>query len=229
MDIAFDLGVNKSPEGTVVIAEGQTKGRGRLGRSWASPKGKGIYFSVILRPQFAPNETAKLTLLSAVALCEAIRNVTGLPALIKWPNDILIHNKKVAGILTEMSAETDRVKFVVIGAGINVNAKADSLPAGATSLRSELKKTVSRIDLTKEILREIEKWYTHLQDKGFSAIAARWRELSATLNKRVKVVDSGGNIEGEAVDIDKDGGLLIRNDAGVLLKRMAGDIVQVRS
>ena len=83
--------------------------------------------------------------------------------------------------------------------------------------------------MTKEILREIEKWYTHLQDKGFSAIAARWRELSATLNKRVKVVDSGGNIEGEAVDIDKDGGLLIRNDAGVLLKRMAGDIVQVRS
>lgn len=228
MDIAFNLGVDKAPEGTVVIAEGQTKGRGRLGRSWASPKGKGIYLSIILRPQFAPTETAKLTLLCAVALCEAIKKATGLQPAIKWPNDILIHHKKVAGILTELSAEVDRVKFVVIGVGLNVNAKADSLPAGATSLRSELKKQVSRVEMAKEILREVEKWYLCLQDKGFPPIAARWRELSATLNKRVKVVDPSGPIEGEAVDIDKDGGLLIRSDTGVLIKRMAGDVVQVR-
>ena len=228
MDIAFNLGLEKSPEGTVVIAEGQTKGRGRLGRSWVSPKGKGIYLSIILRPELLPTEAAKLTLLSAIALCDAIKNTTHLDANIKWPNDVLINGKKVAGVLTELNAETDRVKFVVVGIGLNVNAKSDTLPAGATSLRSEAKKQFSRVDVTKEVLRSIEHWYLRYQRQGFLPVAKRWKELSVTLNKRVRVVDPTGEIEGEAVDIDKDGGLMIRKDSGVLVKRMAGDVVQMR-
>lgn len=228
MDTAFALAAQGAPEGTVVCAEGQSKGRGRLGRSWASPKGKGVYMSVILRPSFLPSDVAKLTLLSGVALCEAIKNLTGLQTSIKWPNDILIHGKKIAGILTELDAEMERVKFVVIGIGLNVNAKSDSLPEHAASLRSELKKSVSRVDMAREILREMEKWYVLLQNKGFSPVAKRWKELSVTLNKRVKISDPAGMLEGDAVDIDQDGGLLIRKDSGVLVKRMAGDITQVR-
>ena len=229
----FDLNIDKDiaytvSEGTVVIAEGQVKGRGRLGRSWASPKGKGIYLSIILRPELLPAEAAKLTLLAAVALCDAVKSATNLEAAIKWPNDVLISGKKVAGVLTELNAETDRVKFVVVGIGLNVNAKADTLPSGATSLRSEAKKQFSRVEVTKEILKSLEHWYLRAQRQGFLPVAKRWKELSVTLNKRVKVVDQSGEIEGEAVDIDRDGGLMIRKDSGILIKRMAGDVVQVR-
>ncbi len=228
MDAAFALGLKNAPEGTVVLAESQTKGRGRLGRGWASPKGKGVYMSIILRPKLLPTEVAQLTLLCGVALSTAIKNIFGLTASIKWPNDVFIDGKKIAGILTELNAETDRVKFVVVGIGLNVNTKSDTLPQGATSLRSELKRSVSRIAVTQEILREIEKWYLRLQDEGFSSILKKAKELSITLNKRVKAMDSNGPIEGVAVDIDKDGGLLIRKDSGVLIKRMAGDVTQVR-
>ena len=228
MDMAFQMATEGAAEGTVVCAEGQARGRGRLGRSWASPKGKGIYLSIILRPKLSPSEVAKLTLLCAVALCDAIRNRTGLQTSIKWPNDVLIEGKKVAGILTELSAEMDRVKFIVIGIGLNVNTKSDTLPSGATSLRSELKKQISRVEITKEILKQIEKWYLILQKEGFNPVAERWKELSTTLNKRVKITDANGSLEGIAVDIDNDGGLLIRKDTGVLVKRMAGDVTQVR-
>ncbi len=227
MDVAFGLGMNKAPEGTVVLSEGQSKGRGRMGREWASPKGKGIYASIILRPRLTPTQAAKLTLLSGVAICGAIKNKTNCDARIKWPNDILIHGKKVAGILTELSAETDRVKFVVIGIGLNVNSKSDSLPVGATSLRSELKKQISRVELLQEILQEMEKWYECLEKKGFAPVIKKWKELSVTLGKRVRVIDPNGDIEGEAVDIDEDGGLVIRKDSGVFVKRMAGDVLQV--
>lgn len=228
MDEAFHLGLEGALEGTVVCAEGQSRGRGRLGRHWFSPKGQGIYLSFILRPKLTPSEVARLTLLCAVAVCEAIKNLTNLSAAIKWPNDLLIGGKKMGGILTELNAETDRVKFVVVGIGINVNTKADALPETATSLRRELKRQISRVELTKEMLRQIEKYYLELQSRGFVLIAKKWKELSATLNKRIKLIDSAGTLEGEAVDIDQDGGLLIRKDSGVVVKKMAGDILQLR-
>src|SRR3989338_5397995 len=131
MDEAFELGVKGTEEGTLVCAESQTKGRGRMGRSWVSPKGKGIYMSVILRPQLSPNEIPKLTLLTAVAVAEAIYKIAGLKVAIKWPNDILVGTKKLGGILTEMSAEIDRIKFVVVGIGMNVNTTASQLPPEA--------------------------------------------------------------------------------------------------
>src|SRR3989338_3167992 len=146
MDAAFQLGVEGAAEGTVVCAESQTKGKGRLGRSWVSPKAKGIYMSVILRPSLPPTDVAQLTLLSAVALCEAIERCCQIPVKIKWPNDILVGNRKIAGILTELSAEMDRVRFVAIGIGVNVNTTASQLPPQATSVKIEADRKSTRLN-----------------------------------------------------------------------------------
>src|SRR3989344_9407838 len=174
MDVAFRLGMEGAVEGTLVCAEGQTKGKGRLGRHWNSPKGKGIYMSVILRPSLPPTEVAQLTLLAAVAVCEAVQRVSGVAARIKWPNDILVEDRKLAGILTELSAETDRVRFGVIGIGVNVNTPLSLLPATATSLKEEAQKKVSRGELVQEILRVLEDWYERLKKKGCGPIVLWW-------------------------------------------------------
>jgi len=166
MDLAMQLGIQTAPHGTLVLAESQTKGRGRLGRSWFSPKYKGIYFSLILRPEISPSASPVLTLLAAVSICEAIKKVVGLDAQIKWPNDIFICNKKISGILTEMNAEVDKVNFVVIGIGLNVNNDKKSLIAQATSLKEQAGHPVSRVLLLQELLRRIENNYSLLEDKG---------------------------------------------------------------
>ena len=228
MDEAFRLGVEGAPEGTVVCADGQIKGRGRLGRGWVSPKGKGLYMSIVLRPKLSPNEVAKLTLLCAVAVCEAVKSVSGISAMIKWPNDLLVENKKLAGILTELSAEVDRVKFVIVGIGINVNSTAQQLPAHATSFKDITGRSFPRIELIQEILRNFEKWYERFKAHGFFPIVVRWKELALTLGTRVRIGDPSGFVEGVAFDIDMDGGLLLRNDAGTIVKRMAGDVVVIR-
>jgi BirA family biotin operon repressor/biotin-[acetyl-CoA-carboxylase] ligase len=227
MDVAFALGVEGASEGTVVCSESQTKGKGRLGRNWISPKSKGIYMSVILRPQLMPADLTQLTLLSAVALCEAVKKFCDVPAKIKWPNDILVHNKKLAGILTESSAEMDRVRFVVIGIGINVNMPLSQLPPNSTSIKNETGKKSSRIILMQEILRSLEQWYFTLGKKGFVPVITRWKELSSTLGRRVRLVDPSGDVEGEAVDLDQYGGLIIRGKNGVKVKRMNGDVFQI--
>lgn len=228
MDLAFQLGMEGAEEGRVVCAEGQSKGKGRLGRSWNSPKGKGIYASILLRPPFLPMNAAQLTLTSAVAVCEAVRKSTGVEARIKWPNDLLIKNKKFAGILTEMIAEMDRVRFVIVGIGINVNTPLHSLPEGAVSLKAALGRECPRVGLFREILYCLERRYEELKREGFPSILDEWKRLSSTLGRRVRVVDPSGAVEGEAVDLDKDGGLMIRSDAGITIKRMSGDVVQVR-
>lgn len=227
MDVAFQLGIEGASEGTVVCAESQTKGKGRLGRSWASPKAKGIYMSVILRPKLVPADLTQLTLLSAVAVCETLRKFCALPAKIKWPNDILVKDKKLAGILTELSAEMDRVRFLVIGIGINVNTPLSQLPSNATSVKHETGQKSSRIDLVQEILRSLERWYMRLEAEGFDLVIERWKELSSTLGQHIRLVDQSGDVEGEAVDLDEFGGLVIRSDTGLMVKRMSGDIVQI--
>ncbi len=228
MDIAFDLGIKGEEEGTLILSEGQNRGRGRMSRSWVSPKGKGVYLSLILRPRLLPNEAPKLTLLAGVAVSEAIRKITGLAALIKWPNDILIEERKVGGILTELSAEIDKVKFAVLGIGINVNTKRAFLPAGASSLKEELGGMVSRTELVKQILKEIEAYYLLFGRQGFAPIAWQWKQLSSTIGKRIKVASRKNIIEGEAVDIDNDGALLIRKDSGFIARVISGDVVRVR-
>jgi len=225
MDVAFRLGLDGEPEGSVVCAEEQAKGKGRLGRVWTSSKSKGIYMSIILRPNIFPTDAAKLTLLSAVAVCEAIRNVIDLQVSIKWPNDVLLGDKKIAGILTELNAETERVRFIVIGIGINVNTPVSVLPENATSLKKELGKKISRVVLVQEVLQCLEKWYGNMQLEGFSPMIEQWKVFSCTLGKRVRVTNPGGDIEGEAVDLDEYGGLIVRSKQGDLVKRMSGDVV----
>ena len=228
MYVAMQLGIKGATEGTLVLAEQQTKGKGRLGRNWFSPKYKGLYLSLLLKPEIAPMDTAILTLLAAVSICEAVKVTTGLDTQIKWPNDILLHNKKVGGILTELNAEMDEVNFLIIGIGLNVNNDKKTLVSGATSLKEQKKENINRISLLQEILRKIEINYLSFKEKGAGQIIEKWREHNITLGRRIKVYSHKEHIEGEAVDIDMDGGLLLRRDSGATEKVMAGDVVHCR-
>jgi BirA family biotin operon repressor/biotin-[acetyl-CoA-carboxylase] ligase len=226
MDEAFRLGLADAPEGAVVVAESQTKGRGRMGRHWSSPKGKGIYFSLILRPKLPPSQAAMLTLAAAVAVSESVEKIfPDVKARIKWPNDLLVGGKKLCGILTELRAETDRVQFIVVGVGLNVNTKQTQLLPEATSLRVETGSKCSRLVLFQEILRDLEQRYTSFLKEGSSSVVADWKARSATLGCKVRFVDRGENRVGVAEDLADDGGLLIRMPDGKIIKRVAGDIM----
>jgi BirA family biotin operon repressor/biotin-[acetyl-CoA-carboxylase] ligase len=217
----------------VIIAEEQGRGKGRHGRAWVSPPGGGVYMSFILRPELAPDEITKITLMSAVATAKAVRAVTGLAASIKWPNDILVDGRKACGILTEMKAEQDRVDFIVVGIGVNVNTPVKALPKGATSLMAELQavgkdEAVSRIEIAKNILRDVEKYYDILKEKGASPVIEEWKGLSAMLGSRIRVVLPRRTFEARAHDIDRDGALVVKLDSGVLERVSSGDIVMIR-
>jgi BirA family biotin operon repressor/biotin-[acetyl-CoA-carboxylase] ligase len=228
MDKAWELGRQKAAEGTLVLAETQTRGRGRLGRQWASAKHKGIYLSLILRPKISASEASLLTLLAAVSVCEAVAEEAGLRPQIKWPNDILLNQKKVGGILTELNAETDEVHFVVLGIGVNVNNDSASLPSAATSLREEARCQISRLGLLQALLRRIEENYVAFLKQGSGTLIRKWREHNLTLGRRVRIISHRQHLEGMAVDIDHDGGLLLRQDSGLTQKVMAGDITSCR-
>lgn len=232
-DTAYELAEKGAREGVVILAEEQARGRGRQGRRWISPPKGGIYMSCILRPHIAPNEIPRITLLAAVAITMAIRETTGLDALIKWPNDTMIEDRKICGILTEMKAEQDRVDFVVVGIGVNVTAPAKNLPKGASSLKDELRRrgvktTVSRTELTKRILELLEEYYDMLGKKGFEPIIGAWKDLTAMLGGRVKVTLPNRNFEGQAHDINPDGALVVRLDSGLLENVSSGDVVMIR-
>ena len=228
MNLAMQLGMKLAPSGTLVLAESQTKGRGRLGRSWFSPKYKGIYLSLILRPQIAPAVSPVLTLLAAVSICEAVKKILDLDVQIKWPNDVFINNKKFTGILTEMNAEVDKINFVVIGIGLNVNNDKKSLISQSASLKEHYGQTINRVALLQELLRRIENNYFILENKGSEVIIDKWRSYSLTIGRRVKVYCQSKHIEGCAVDIDNDGSLLIRKDSGLIQKVSSGDVMHCR-
>ncbi len=217
-------------EGTVVLAEGQARGKGRMGRSWFSPPGEGIWASLILRPPISPSQAGRVSLTAALAVAEAIRTIAGLPALIKWPNDILINDKKAGGILLEISAEMDRVKFIILGIGINVNQDKfpGELKGKATSLKKEKGKEISRLSLLQEVLRRFDNYYFSLKGGSFEGITDRWRKLSATLERQIRVSCQGEIMEGLATAIDSDGALLLRLDSG-FVKRLVGGEVRVIS
>ncbi|NPV70745.1 MAG: biotin--[acetyl-CoA-carboxylase] ligase [Firmicutes bacterium] len=227
-DCAKEMARQGAPEGTVVVAEEQTGGRGRMGRPWASPPGGGLWFSVILRPALTPPQAPRLTLVAAVAVARAIRHTTGLEAGIKWPNDIIVGGRKVCGILTEMVAEIDRVEFVVLGIGLNVNLGRKGLPQDlrdcATSLDIELGRRLDRAAVFRSILREFESWYMrYLQDGPVPALS-EWRQLSITLGERVRVVGQGESFEGTATGIDEDGALIVKPDGGPERRVLSGDV-----
>jgi len=225
---AYALAQKGACEGTVVIAEKQHKGKGRLARKWVSPKGRGLYCSVILKPPMTPFQAPVITLMAAVSIAQAIRDTAHIHALIKWPNDIILNNKKTAGILTEMDAEADRIKFIILGMGININARRTELPACATSLARETDAQFSRAELLVSMLERLEANYTVIKKTGFLSIRPEWLRLSATLGKRVRAECMHRITEGVAVDIDDDGALKIRLDNGFHERISAGDVTVLR-
>lgn len=227
-DVVEKLARDGVKEGVVVFAESQTKGRGRLGRVWTSPTRKGLWFSVLLRPHLRPPETTQLTVAAATALWRAIHEETGLNPEIKWPNDILIRGKKVVGILTELSAEVDRVKHVTLGVGVDVNLTAAEFPAElrktATSLRIESGKPISRADLATAILRELDQDYARLGAGEFAQVADEWEEHCTTIGQRVVISMGDRKLRGRAESLDDDGALVLRTEHGRLERVIGGDV-----
>ena len=224
---AKKLAAEGAIEGTIVLSEAQSDGRGRLARGFFSPPSKGIWLSVILRPAFAPQHAAKCTLMAAVAVTKAIEKVTKVRCGIKWPNDIFFEGKKVVGILTEMSAEMDAINYVVIGIGINVNIAQPEFPQElqsiATSLQAVTGKRVDRKELLSQVLMEIETCYQEAVKNGFQGILQEWKEYSITLGQAVNVIGIDRTFSGRAMDIDEDGALLVETKAGVE-RVLAGDV-----
>src|SRR5210317_1291861 len=224
---ACRLGDVGADDGLVVIADRQSSGKGRMGRQWESPGGVNLYASILLRPPVLPFEAPKLTFLSAVAVCRAIKNCTGLQPTVKWPNDILLNGAKVAGLLNEMSSETDQVHYVVLGIGVNLNMRAEQFPADlrypATSLAIAYGKAVSRLAFTRSLLQELDVLYQLYLEEGSSPIFTAWAELCELTGKRVQVDCNNLLIEGTMVCLADDGALLVRTSAGKIESIYAGD------
>jgi BirA family biotin operon repressor/biotin-[acetyl-CoA-carboxylase] ligase len=227
-DVVERLARDGAGEGAVVFAESQTKGRGRLGRTWLSPSHKGLWCSVLLRPALRLQEATQLTVAAANALARAIGSETGLNPGIKWPNDILIHGKKVAGILTELSAELDRVKYVVLGIGVDVNLAETEFPPelrdSATSLEIETDKPVSRPGLAAAMLRELDEDYARIIAGRFSEVADEWEARCTTIGREVIIRVGERQICGRAESLGEDGALLLRTDHGHLERITGGDL-----
>jgi BirA family biotin operon repressor/biotin-[acetyl-CoA-carboxylase] ligase len=211
-----------------VFAESQTKGRGRLGRKWISPPKKGLWFSILLRPNLRPPESTQLTVAAATGVRRAVEKFTGLKPKIKWPNDILFDGKKVAGILMEMSAELDRVKYIILGIGVDVNINASDFPAElraiATSVKAEGGKAVSRPELAVAILRELDHDYVRITTGQFGAVADEWEKHGVTIGNDVVITTGDRQIRGRAESLDDDGALLLRTVHGHLERIVGGDV-----
>ncbi len=209
-----------APEGTLVIAERQTRGRGRMGRSWVSPAGKGVWMSLLLRPQVPIQQTSQLTLLAAVALCRGISRIVDLKIGIKWPNDLLVEGKKISGILLESAAEEERLKYVAAGLGISANLDEEDYPeelrAKAVSLKMAAGREVDRPQLIASILEEFEKLYEMYQEKGFAPIRTLWEMHAVTLGRPAVLHTSRGIVEGVPEALDESGGLAVRLPDGSL-------------
>jgi len=227
-DVACDLAMAGEKEGAVVIAESQTAGRGRMGRKWSSPRSKGAYFSVILRPDILPKEVSCITLFSALSVAKTVREMLNLPAFIKWPNDVLIDNQKICGVLTEMNAETDKINFVIIGMGININTKKEALPKGATSIMEAFGKELSRVEIVRAVFKNLDKYYKFFNGGHMAEIIKEYKEFSNFLGTRVQVTHHDIKIEGYAADVDRDGALIIRMDSGLNERILAGDVTMLR-
>ena len=229
---ALDMAGNVE-EGTVVIAESQEHGRGRHGRAWESPPGVNIYMSIILKPRLAPEDAMLMTLMAAVASADALREHTGLDVRIKWPNDLLVHDKKTGGILTEMKTEGGRVTCAVIGIGINVNTDLSGFPeeiqTEATSVKKELGISVRRTEVVAGILNELDRWYRVLCTKRGDRILSEWKRLSATLGKKVLVTIGESTCRGVAESIDKTGMLVLKLSTGERRIIHAGDLTHLRN
>jgi BirA family biotin operon repressor/biotin-[acetyl-CoA-carboxylase] ligase len=230
---AKELAEGGAPEGTLVLAEEQLGGRGRLGRNWFSPAGKGIYLSFVLRPSLLPQQLAGITMVTAVGVCQSILETTGIRTGIKWPNDLLLEGKKVCGILTEMKGEMDRVHYVIVGVGINVNGDQEDYPEElrerATSLARAAGREIARLPLLVSFLQKFASWYEIFQTKGFSPVRKVWKDLTVTLGKQVTVRSGTEIYIGTAVDLDEGGALVLQEAGGSCRFLHSGEVTLVKS
>lgn len=225
-DLAKELGAQGAPEGALVVAEAQSAGRGRLGRSWDSPPGVGLYVSLLLRPPLPPEEMPQITLTAAVAGVRALRRAAGLTTEIKWPNDLLLHGKKAGGILTEMETESDRIRYLVLGWGLNVNNPdfPPELASTATSLHLATGRTFSRVAILRAWLEDLEALYDRFLAGDFPRILQEWKQHAVTLGREVEVLQGTRRLRGQAVDVDADGSLLLKQPSGGIIRVTSGEI-----
>lgn len=217
---------NNPIEGMVVAAEEQTSGRGRLGRSWISPKGTGIWMSIVLKPNISPMVAPRSTLIGAAAVYTALKDM-GISVGIKWPNDIVINGKKICGILTEMNAEIERVNYVIMGIGINVNMESfpDELKEKATSLKNELGNEVDRKKLVANILNNFEVFYEEFKNTGdISRVIEICKEGSLLINKEVRVINGNNEVICTVIDIDDEGELIVKHKDGTIKRVISGEV-----
>jgi len=229
-DVATYLAEDGAEEGTIVVAEIQNRGKGRRGKTWISPPG-GIWMSIILRPDIPPFSAPQLTLVTGVAVAKTLKKELKLDIGIKWPNDILIGDKKVCGILTTVNASVNKVNYVVVGIGIDMNVDVPLFPpdlqTGATSLKNELDTEINGPILVQKFLLEFERLYNKFIEGKFPEILSEWRILSKTIGKQVEVRTRGKTVRGEAVGINKDGVLILELEDGSLIKMISGECLHI--
>lgn len=227
INIVKDLAIKGYPEGTLVVAETQAGGRGRMGRKWFSPYG-GIWFSSLMYPKLQPQHATRITITACISLVQAIDEVTGLKSQVKWPNDVLINHKKVAGILIEVDSEPDRIIWLVLSMGINANIDLQEIPqplrTQVTSLEEAKGEKVDRVFLLKTILKKLEKNYEKVNQGNFNKIFEEWKNLCVGIGKKVKVKTAEKTIEGRAIDFDTNGALVIKLKNGNNQVVQAGDV-----
>jgi len=225
---ASRLAADGAKEGTLVISDSQSAGRGRLGRNWSSPPGMNVYMSLILRPGIPPVDAPLITLAASVALAKSVNGLYGIDARIKWPNDLLIDGRKLAGMLTEMNAEPERVRHIVLGVGVDVNMPKRAFPAdirdASTSVMVELGRKVNRAELVRGFLFELEQVYHMFLSGGRAQVLDEWRGLSCTLGRNVRIHAVSGYTEGLAVNVDDTGALVLKHPDGRLVTVTGGDV-----
>jgi BirA family biotin operon repressor/biotin-[acetyl-CoA-carboxylase] ligase len=228
-DVAIEIGSKeKTPEGTVIIADEQKSGRGRFGRNWISPPGVNLYFTVILKPTLLPENISIITLAAAVAVASSVREYTGLGAEIKWPNDILIHGRKIGGILVEMKSMGKQIDLMNIGIGLNVNMQLDIIPEDirpfTTSLKTESKTDIDRCGLLNAILSKLEQIYKMILNGDKQTLINEWIRLNCTIGKEVSVQGQNSIIRGVADSVNDKGELLIRLESGKIETVNSGEV-----
>jgi len=229
--LAAHLAEAGAKEGTIVVAESQTRGRGRLGRTWFSMSGKGICLSIVLRPKIDPTKAPGLSIITALSLADTIMSYGKAHVAIKWPNDCLINGRKTAGILTELSTELRKINYVIVGIGININHRRSDFPSEiiktATSLRAETKQDTRRVDFLQRFLTNFERDYRLFRKYGLKKLRPRIVNYSHLLGKKVKLETKGSQILGTALDIDDNGSLILDTDKG-LCSFHAGEVTLVK-
>lgn len=229
-DYAKSLAISGAKDGTLIIADQQNKGRGRMGRIWSSAKGKGIWMTLLLRPSIEPQKAQIITLAASVAVVQALQPLLGERVKVKWPNDVLVDGKKICGILTEMSCELENINYIVLGIGINVNQVVNDFPEEiretATSINAILNnlEDIDRLSIIADILKAFEELYLLILEGKTDKVISNWRLFSCTLGRKIRVSSLNGDLCGIAEDITEDGVLILKDNSGKIHRIFSGEI-----